>query len=114
MKSFFVFLQKRMMLTFLLLLVSISPILAQVDSSFVQGVGNFIGSIFGQKAGETIVAVIFKILGALVVLDGILALILTFIPTNTPTSMLLTKFFNFLQNFVGGDKKSTVKGGGNW
>ena len=100
---------------FLIFMIAITAVVSAqiVDSTKIIGAGGFIGSIFGKAAGETFVTWGLKILGFLFSIDALLALVLTFIPSTTPTAMFVTKVFNWIK-FLIGDRKSKEKGGGYW
>jgi len=105
---------RKVVLSFsILLLVSVVAYAQIIDSTKIVGAGGFIGSLFGQTAGDTFVTWGLKILGFLFSIDALFALILTFLPTSSPTALFVTKLFNWLK-FLIGDKKSKTKGGGYW
>lgn len=81
---------------------------AAVDSTFVVSIGDFVSNIFGQAAGETVMSVIFKVIGVLAALDWVIMLLLTFIPTTSPARSFMEKLLVWIRSIVG-DKK---KGGG--
>jgi len=83
-------------------------IFAQVDSTLVQQIGDFVGTLFGASAKESVMSIIFKVIGVLAALDGIIVIALTFIPTTSPARSILEKVFSWLRSIIG-DKK---KGGG--
>lgn len=95
---------KRILSLFLFMLLS-TVIFAQVDSTFVQHVGDFIGSILGKSAGETTVIVIFKVLGVLAALDWLLVIIVTMIPTSSPTKSFFEKVIIWIRSIIGDNKK---------
>ena len=96
-------------ITFLITLMLMSSVIfAQVDSTFVQQIGDFVGSIFGSKAGDSVVIIIFKVLGILAALDWVIALVITLIPTASPTRSVFEKILAWIRSLVG-DKKT---GGG--
>ena len=85
-------------------------IFAQVDSTFVQQIGNFVGTLFGASAQEKVVTVIFKIIGVLATLDWLIVIVISLIPTTSPTKSFFEKILTWLRGIIG-DKKA---GGGNF
>lgn len=97
-----------LMLTLVFMSTLIFAQAAAVDSTFVTTIGNFVTSLFGEKAGDTVMAVIFKVLGFLVSIDMIIMLVLAIIPTSSPIRSVFVTIALWLKKLVG-DKKS---GGG--
>lgn len=93
---------------FIVLMFVSTFIFAQVDSTFVQQIGDFVGTLFGASAKESVMVVIFKIIGVLAALDWVIMLVLTFIPTASPARSFVEKLLAWIRSIVG-DKK---KGGG--
>lgn len=90
--------------------VALSTVLfgqAAIDSSFVQTIGNFVTTLFGESAGESVMALIFKIIGFLTSLDLIIMALLAFLPNSSPVRSIFERISEWVRKVVGGNK---VKG----
>lgn len=91
--------------TLIAIMLFSTMIFAQVDSTFVQQIGNFVGTLFGASAQEKVVTVIFKIIGVLATLDWLIVIVISLIPTSSPTKSFFEKVLTWIRSIIGDNKK---------
>ncbi len=101
-------LNQKIVLIFVLSTLWATAIFAQMDSTLIFGIRDFVSGVFGPTAGETTANILFRVFGMIISFEVVILFLLRAIPTDSPVKGFILRLINSLLGLV----KDKNKAGG--